>query len=155
MPTQMPAHTCHPACPACSAPSITVAALNATSAEVDITPPASGGPFPQYNLELCPADSGSAAPACFDALCTTITNCRVNGLNPGTDYLVTATGFSAEGAQSLASPAVRLVMPPLLAPTLLGVATISSTSGTATAVAPQGVTYAEVRTPRGSGEWGW
>ena len=145
---------CRRGCLACSAPSITVAALNATSAEVDITPPASGGPFPQYSLELCPVGSGGAAPACFNARCTTTTNCRVGGLSPGTEYLVTATGLTAEGAQSPASAAVRLAMPPLVAPTLLSVVAISSTSGTATAVAPQGVSFAEVRTPRGSGVGG-
>ena len=62
--------------------------LNPTSAAVDITPPASGGPW-TYRVTLCPRPSG----ACVSANCTDPHNCIILGLQPGAAYEATVREF--------------------------------------------------------------
>ena len=57
-----------------------------TTATAVITPPASGGPYPTYNVTLCPS---SGAGTCVTATCSNPTSCPITGLQPGTTYSAT------------------------------------------------------------------
>ena len=59
-----------------------------TTATTVITPPATGGPYPTYNVTMCPS-SGNGT--CVTATCTDPTNCPVTGLQPGTTYTTTVS----------------------------------------------------------------
>ena len=75
--------------PAAAQPVVAATPTSPTTATVVITPPATGGPYPSYNVTLCPA---SGTGACVKATCTDPTNCPVTGLQPGTTYTTTVSG---------------------------------------------------------------
>jgi hypothetical protein len=74
--------------PAAAQPIADPTPTSPTSVDVVITPPATGGPYPTYNVTLCPA---SGTGACVKATCTDPTYCPVNGLQPGTTYTATVS----------------------------------------------------------------
>ena len=66
-----------------------------TTVTTTITPPASGGPYPTYNVTLCPSNGVGS---CVTATCADPTNCPVTGLQPGTTYTVTVRCWLAATA---------------------------------------------------------
>ena len=74
--------------PSAAQPIVDASPTSPTTATVVITPPANGGPYPTYNVTLCPA---SGTGTCVKATCTDPTNCPITGLQPGTTYTTTVS----------------------------------------------------------------
>jgi hypothetical protein len=77
-----------PACPSpCRAPSLDGIPTSPFGADLTVTPPAVGGPYPKYEITLCPLRGGE----CIKATCTTLKPgvCEMGGLTPDTTYVAT------------------------------------------------------------------
>lgn len=109
-----------------------------TTAEVQLNPPATGGPVDSYKVTLCPQPSGT----CVTATCPTA-DCEVPGLTPGTTYDVTAEAIVG-GKPVPVSNSAEVTTPVLGAPALTSAVDTSSTTGHATAEPPPGVTFTQV-----------
>ena len=85
-----------------------------TTATADVTPPASGGPWAKYALRVCLLTKGvivHAVTTCTTVDCSPVvappgvTTCPLTGLDPDTEYNVTATAVMADGTASKTSAA--------------------------------------------------
>lgn len=75
--------------------------------------------------------------------CLTI-RCPAKNLVPGTTYSVSASAITGSTTAPVAN-VLPLIMPDANAPTLVSAVDTSSTTGTATAAPPAGVTFDKVR----------
>ena len=111
-----------------------------TAANVTISPlPAEDGPWPSYNITLCPIGGGT----CLEVSCTTPANCPVTGLQPDTTYVTTVEGVRENGTTSPPSHEAMLTTPSAV-PVLTSAAAAGPTTAQATATPPEGVQFKEV-----------
>lgn len=83
--------------------------ITRTSASIQITPPAEGGPFDQFLLAVCPPPK-SGAPAWDAAPQVTcapshVAGCLVSGLAENSSYVVSGVAYTADGVASARSSA--------------------------------------------------
>ena len=71
----------------CSAPGITVNQpdVTPTSATAKVTPPATGGPYDNYKLTVCPKFGPASDCKQFDCAPADIAACPLTGLTPNTE----------------------------------------------------------------------
>ena len=133
---------------ACRSPIIADARpTSPTAADILLNPTTTGGPVSSYEVKLCP--NAPATGPCATITCPTV-ECPVSRLIPGTDYTVSAVAVVG-GNRVPASNTLQLAMPDSNTPTLTSVVDTSSTTGAATAAAPPGATYTQVRETRSFG----
>ena len=137
---------------------------SSTKATIVLNPPAGDVVVEKYILALCllatPAKSGrqlTQSPAtCADSPCPgqvcprvvecPTVQCEATGLVEGGQYSVTAEAV-VDGKKRPVANSVPLSMPQLGAPTLVTAVDLGSTTGTALASPPDGVTYSMVSPP--------
>lgn len=132
--------------PRLGAPTIAAAdATGPTTALVRLTPPTTSQNVSLYMVRVCL----KAAPTSCVARNSTSILVPFSGLTAGSSNLVSATALIG-GTVVPASNSLPLLMPGPGSPVLLTAEAASAFSGTATAAAPKGVTFARV----GRGCWG-
>lgn len=122
--------------PARSSPSITSADPTSSTTAVVVLNAPSTGVVQLYTVTACPKGTTAPDPRCRSTTCTSI-NCVFDGstpaktLQPGTEYVVTATATMDDNSVRPASNSLPLVMPAANAPTLIEAqATGPSSAGT-------------------------
>lgn len=110
------------------------------TAVVRINPPGNSQAASQYTVSIC---LKSAPTNCIRKNSQYI-QITVPGLTPGASYIVTATG-RVNNKPVPSSNSLPLVMPARGAPVLLTAGASSARTGAATAAAPNGVTFSQVR----------